>query len=112
MSTPWVAGAETLYGEPTAFERAVLFYGFHAVDAAGGCVAAPHAKEWRDGPLVEADNACEQYGEQLTHLRKRDFYEFFYALYDCGEYLGVVGHVFAGKDKEYVHLPACGDCCQ
>ena len=40
MAAPGMATAKTFDGEPATFEGAMLFYGFHAIGAAGRCVAA------------------------------------------------------------------------
>jgi hypothetical protein len=70
MPAPWVAPAKPFEGEPTALERAVFAYGFHAIGATGRRIAALGAKKRRYSCLVEADKREKQYGKQLTQGRQ------------------------------------------
>ncbi len=55
MSTPGIAGEDAFEGQPAAFKWSVFGYGFYAVGAAAGIVAAFGTKKGRDRSLVYFD---------------------------------------------------------
>jgi hypothetical protein len=63
MLTPRMAGAESLERHPASFKRTVFLYGFEPIGTAGRCKTALGAKEWRNTPLVKADDSNKQAGK-------------------------------------------------
>jgi len=65
-STPWIAGSDTLQGEPAALERAVLANGLDAIVGTGGRIAARAPDKRRKGHLVEPDKPYHDCAKALT----------------------------------------------